>query len=693
MTRNNRLLIVSGSRRQTLYIREQIYDVVGNNCIEIFAYIYTEEERQPLDQILSEEPQLVICTGTISYEMVKKYKPRSKIIRVDLDLREPESLDLMFLIPPGKDVLVCNMTEESTHQVVVLFERLGINHIRYIPYWGGCTTDVSHVDTAVSTGMMQYCPEHIQNRIDIGLRTLSIHSFVDILLAFDLDLSYADTFAETQKRVLTSTYKKLSQEYVDTQKLRLFLQSVLDHLNEAIFTVDYQYRIIEMNATAVEILGKKKELIIGQSLLDGLPALQGIIDGDDDKGIIVTIQSQRMYATCFQLAKPPEPIWLIRLQGTQTIQKSDEEVRRLLYQKEQGLVARYTFADIQQHDESMKRIVDNAKKMALSDYTILICGESGTGKELFAQSIHNYSSRSDKPFVGVNFAALPENLIESELFGYEDGAFTGARKSGKKGLFELAHTGTIFLDEIGDASMSVQTRLLRVLEEKQIMRIGSSRIVPIDVRVIAATNKDLKQLILSGSFREDLYYRINAFHLTIPPLRERPGNILPLMYEFLQRKGKSLDFTPEATEAILNYRWKGNVRELRNMVDYLAFMVEGGKVSEANLPLDMDFDHLMVAADSELSNILHQLLVQYPFDLLEKTLEIVARNSLGKAVGVSRMIEILRNTGIAVSQSALRSLLKLLSCHKLVEIGKTKQGTVLTPRGEELLQIIKNGAP
>ncbi|WDC84728.1 sigma 54-interacting transcriptional regulator [Caloramator sp. mosi_1] len=184
----------------------------------------------------------------------------------------------------------------------------------------------------------------------------------------------------------------------------------------------------------------------------------------------------------------------------------------------------------------MKECINIAKKIAKSDYTVLINGESGTGKEMIAQSIHNYSNRSIYPFVAVNCAALPENLLESELFGYEKGAFTGALKEGKIGLFEIANNGTIFLDEIGDMPLKLQTRLLRVLQEKQIMRVGSDNIINVNVRVIAATNKDLKKLVDEGLFREDLYYRINVLPISLPPLRERKEDIMPLLESFLKEK-------------------------------------------------------------------------------------------------------------------------------------------------------------
>jgi transcriptional regulator with PAS, ATPase and Fis domain len=217
--------------------------------------------------------------------------------------------------------------------------------------------------------------------------------------------------------------------------------------------------------------------------------------------------------------------------------------------------------------------VQKAKQYAGYDSNLLIYGETGTGKEVFAQSIHNQSKRKKGPFVSVNTASIAPSLLESELFGYVEGAFTGARKGGKLGLFELAHGGTIFLDEIGELSPDIQSRLLRVLQEKEIMRIGDDKIIPVDVRVICATNRDLSELVQKGGFRADLYYRINVLSLRLPPLRERGEDILELFKYFVQdlaaHEGKKITIEPDAMNLLMAYHWPGNIRELHNIAELL----------------------------------------------------------------------------------------------------------------------------
>ncbi|HWJ04147.1 MAG TPA: sigma 54-interacting transcriptional regulator, partial [Verrucomicrobiae bacterium] len=245
----------------------------------------------------------------------------------------------------------------------------------------------------------------------------------------------------------------------------------------------------------------------------------------------------------------------------------EERHRRIVLAK--GLVAHYSFADLV--GDTLQETILKAKRFSQVDATVSIWGESGTGKELFAHSIHASSPRCQGPFVAVNCAALPETLLESELFGYEEGAFTGAKKGGKIGLFELANEGTIFLDEIGKMSMGLQAGLLRVLQTREVRRVGGDSNIPVNVRVIAASNEELRGAVEAGEFRADLYYRLNILTLRVPSLRERPGDVAALKGSILQRLAGKLGFTPkitpEFTEVLFRYNWPGNVRELENVLE------------------------------------------------------------------------------------------------------------------------------
>lgn len=280
------------------------------------------------------------------------------------------------------------------------------------------------------------------------------------------------------------------------------------------------------------------------------------------------------------------------------IQELESQIRRKL--SERGLKARYTFDQIIHKSKEIDRVIQLAGRYAASDSNVIIIGETGTGKELFAQSIHNASKRKNAPFVAVNCAALPENLLESELFGYVEGAFTGTSKGGKMGLFEQAHGGTLFLDEVGEISMAIQTKLLRVLQERQVRRIGDNKVINVDVRIISATNKSIRKMADVGQFRRDLVYRLDVLRLFLPPLREREADVELLFVNQLQGMAKRNGQLPVKIEAgvfplLCQYPFFGNIRELRNIAERVFVLHEGDiinahDVHEALYPADLDMD-------------------------------------------------------------------------------------------------------
>ncbi|MBE9504837.1 MAG: sigma-54-dependent Fis family transcriptional regulator [Proteobacteria bacterium] len=280
--------------------------------------------------------------------------------------------------------------------------------------------------------------------------------------------------------------------------------------------------------------------------------------------------------------------------------------------------------------ESLTKVINNALKSARTDSTVLITGESGTGKELFARLLHDNGKRCKGPFIVVNCAAIPENLIESEFFGHEKGSFTGAL-SRQLGKFELADGGTLFLDEIGDMPIGLQVKLLRVLEESEIQRVGGQEPLKIDVRVISATNRDLKESIAAGQFRKDLYYRLNVVNLHLPPLRERKEDI-PLLLEFLINKyNKELhknfvDISNEALSCLIAHEWKGNIRELQNLIDRIITLEDGPTILPEHLPSELRNCDLKMESEAGMSGDLKEALTVFKKDFINKTLESVDGN-------------------------------------------------------------------
>lgn len=303
--------------------------------------------------------------------------------------------------------------------------------------------------------------------------------------------------------------------------------------------------------------------------------------------------------------------------------------------------AKYTFDNIIAEDINSIEIKKIAEKIAKKDTTVLITGESGTGKELFAQAIHNASIRSNGPFVAVNCASLQTNLLESELFGYKEGSFTGATKEGKIGLFEAANGGTIFLDEIAEMDFSLQSKLLRTLQENTVRRIGSVKEISIDVRVIAATNKDLDKMISSNQFREDLYYRIAVFPLQLLPLRNRRGDIMTLINFFIEshedKLKRRIDISKQAKEILINYEWPGNIRELRNCIEFAVNMMDDFLIDYIHLPKRIQNSSNVISNSVErLENIIKKEEKRY----INKAIEIHGdsvdgKKKAAKALGIS----------------------------------------------------------
>ena len=308
-------------------------------------------------------------------------------------------------------------------------------------------------------------------------------------------------------------------------------------------------------------------------------------------------------------------------------------------------------------DPRSQALFARLERIAPSEANVLVIGETGTGKELIARQVHAFSHRSGGPFVAVNCAALPESLIESELFGHEKGSFTGAVQA-KSGWFETANGGTLFLDEIGDLPLSVQVKLLRVLQEREIVRVGSRQPTAIDVRLIAATNVNLEQAVRAGTFREDLYYRLNVAPIDLPPLRDRPGDILPLVHHFMkvysERLGRSgVALAPEAARRLQNYEWPGNIRELENVIHHALLVCPGGHLKPADLHFSSSSFRIAPVPDEakadagELRLVLFRLFEQAPPSLMETFQETVIRAAYDycehNQVHTARLLDISRN--------------------------------------------------
>jgi len=373
------------------------------------------------------------------------------------------------------------------------------------------------------------------------------------------------------------------------------LTNIIQTTSDGVITFDENGFVTRLNPASEQILGKNSRDLVGKPVKgifgDRARFVDSLLAGNESfHDVEIMVDSIDGLIHCLASGKP-----ILDDQGVFTgglmLVRPIERVLKLV-NRFSGAQAAFHFKDIIGESTEIQEAIRVASLAAPSMSTVLLQGESGTGKELFAQAIHNRSPRKKGPFVAVNCGAIPRELIASELFGYEEGAFTGAKRGGRPGKFELASGGTLFLDEIGDMPLEQQVALLRVLQDKKVTRIGGSKAIPVDIRVICATNKNLFKEVEKGNFRQDLYYRVNVITINIPPLRERPEDIPVLFKHFLERIskewGRSFEYVdPEVVECLKRYHWPGNVRELQNVVERMVSIAEGNRITPDYLPVEI----------------------------------------------------------------------------------------------------------
>ena len=438
----------------------------------------------------------------------------------------------------------------------------------------------------------------------------------------------------------------IAHELKTVKELKMTLETVLEVAYEGVAVLDEQGRLSMANANFCKRVGVSKDQIIGQNINKYVPLTDiqsplKVLEINARPCVISTLPFTKESNTKGTVVKIYEDLD----QLADVMQQLNRINMQLNYYKDELFKVNgtsYTIGNIVCSNERIAKLKTQALQVARSNSTVLITGESGTGKELFAHSIHNASNRRKEPFIKVNCSAIPGELAESELFGYEDGAFTGARKQGKPGKFELAVGGTIFLDEIGDMPFMLQSKLLRVIQEKEVERVGDIKTRKIDVRIIAATNKDLKRLVAEGKFREDLYFRLNVIDLKIPPLRERKLDIPVLADTFIRKYNNSFTkrvdgITDAALEVLVHYNWPGNIRELENVIERMLNYVECGLIDLQDLPEE-------IRQTEKISGITGQRLIgQSLANIEQEAIQIALAQAQGNKSKAARLLGISRS--------------------------------------------------
>ena len=553
-------------------------------------------------------------------------------------------------LPAGKRALFVNLSDKMCREAVTRLNQLGVNQLVFDLYHPGAPEpDMGQYDFVITPQETRYVPAGAKEIIDIGQRVCDSSTMIEAALRLGLEeLLESERFEQYQREVATNTY---SFDRVFARGLRLESQfeMLMEILDEGIVGVNERGEVFACNRKLEEITG----IPCGEALHRPAGAVYPFLP----------------FARCLK-EKAPQPARVVSAGGVNinvavapvlrgdacigafaTVQRFNDaenrqnELRSQLLHK--GYRAKYTFDDVVGQSPALLRCITILKKMSLTPLPVLLIGETGTGKELFAHAVHNASPRAGGAFVAINCAAMPENLLESELFGYEEGAFTGARKGGKPGLFEFAHGGTLFLDEVEGMSTALQCKLLRVLQEREIMRVGGNRIISVDVRIVAATNEDLERRVEEGSFRRDLYYRLNTLPVLIPPLRE-----------------------------------------LRNVVEYFSYL---GHTVVGVEELPPTFHYLPAAAPPAELPALADCPREDARFVLERLYE---ADQEGRSLGREAILAAAREAGLPCSQQEVRRILAGLDRAGLVRVSRGRGGTRLTPAGRALCrrQAVEGGA-
>lgn len=577
----------------------------------------------------------------------------SKIIKMN---RSPDRIALNKIseIPLNTNVLIVNDSYESSLDTTYSFYEAGIGHINMIPYDSALehTGIYDKIEIAITPAEAHLVPVQIKEIIDIGYRKVSFDTMFKLMKMLDLDIGIINRNLFRHIHSVVESNTAFHANYVYGYLKSEMLSHMASSSKIGMILVDQFFQIVYANDKAIQIFQEDdKNKIQIEKYID--PA---ILSSDDAQNMPINILDSNYYYDRFAITLMDEIAgYYITLQDEADVALSNNTLRQ------KGFFAKHQFRDIIHTSADMDKAIDIARQIALTNHTVLIRGESGTGKELMAQSIHNASYRNKFPFVAVNCAALPDNLLESELFGYEAGAFTGAHTKGKVGLFEQANHGTIFLDEIGDISPKLQSRLLRTIQEHQIMRVGSDRMIEIDVRFITATNRNLEQAVREGTFRSDLFFRLNVLPVVIPPLRKRKDDILVLLQYFLGGDFKSI--TAQDLTLLSKYDWPGNIRELENVATYYKTLL--------SLPEYITEQRFTDAAFTT------------EVDIQETVLKLIYSNTaLSHGIGRSNLLQQLEQKGISISDGKLRNILDQMQTAGLIEIGKGRYGTRITEKGK-----------
>ena len=677
MEKKKIIIITVDDKAGQLY-KKTLEEIWGQDTVEIGLY---HRESFLEEKIIPSADLYVASKGNIEY-LLGAFEHKLPLGTPMVDIRvtfKREALETLSELPDNTHCMFVNASEPLALECIVDLYRNSMYNLHLVPFWPEKEVPLD-IDVAITSGGCELVPAHVKKVYDLGIRHLTPRTIVEICLALNMGyvletdsyFRYLEQFSLTEQSfrrpIRNSHYYKASAEIL------------IETSNDAIVGINEDQRVFCINRNALSLFHLQKEECMGQSYKSVLPFLEYdefayISEAGDSSQKLYDYEGTLLDAFVHTIEDNGEFRGLmVRMQRYVDKEDQLQDTRRKLLNKGHG--AKYTFDDIITTNPAMQSLCQMAARIAETKSAVLITGESGTGKELLASAIHNASSRVQNPYVAINCAAIPEHLLESELFGYDEGAFTGAKKSGKPGLFEQAHRGTLFLDEIENMSPMLQVKLLRVLQEKEVMRVGGSKLISVDVRIIAATNEDMERMVQGGEFRKDLYYRLNTMELHIPPLRERKEDIPLLLEHFKKVENFDFTFSHEVMDCFFDHSWDGNVRELRNCVEYLQ-CVNKQVIQVRDLPIQFSNITRQYAADFMGRPDLLKLSEDEKFVLQclfeSHNLQVhVGRRLISERAGMEN-----RN----LSEQMVRRILKKLEKKGLVYVERGRAGSRVTRNG------------
>ncbi|WP_270941657.1 sigma-54 interaction domain-containing protein [Romboutsia lituseburensis] len=678
------LAIITLKKDAGVVYSNQIKYFLGDN-IKINLYSFEEDNLNLLHE------KLIVLSVRLKYDEISSICPRDAQIIIPNLTFEKSSVKKISKLDEHKKVFVYNLSKSMALETITIIHKLGINIQNFTPSYPGAD-NISPDSIVLSPGEEILIDCHNCEIIDLGYRIIDLGCIADIAINLGLKhLIKEDLLNKFIDKVVPTSY--ITEKLLLSQtKLENKFDFLLASIDEGLVCISEDKIVQFYSHVAREILDVNENEMTGKYIGDYIKSfdfrqlkkqsanIQKVVKV---KNIDINIDIRYTDICGFRG-------FIIKLAKFYESEKKQAKLRAQLMNS--GNVSKYNFDDIVGCSKSIMESKKIAYKMAQSNSSILIIGESGTGKELFAQSIHSVSCRSKGPFVAVNCSTFQEGLLQSELFGYDEGAFTGAKKGGKIGLFEMANKGTIFLDEIGEMDLNSQASLLRVIQERQIRRVGSDKVINVDIRIVAATNRDLKKLVCEGKFRKDLFYRLNVLPLKISPLRDREDDLFLIFESFKKNLDSNFILSEEVVDVFKRYNWDGNIRELSNLAEYFSYTGKE-RIEISDLP------EYILESFEKIDPCEKILQEERSYDKLEfkRPLNdyIFVLNKMNQAynlkqrIGRKKIYEYALEEHVFLTEQQIRSILLELQEHELVKVLLGRGGSIVTEKGISFLREYK----